>query len=298
MIDPEVMPVAVAIRFAHAVAQAVADRHGIRVLHIKGPAVDESLLDLSPPADGHVLGEPVPRRSTDADVWVDPRSVDRFMQFMRDHEWDLEWGFEDDSAFGHAATLRHAKLGHLDVHRSFPGIRRSPQTAFDTLWQGRAATDIAGRLCPVPAIPAQRLILILHAARGAGGPNNLDIRRAWGEATASDRLAVRGIATELRAEVALAAGTGELESFRGHRNYWLWRLLSEPSGHSMIALWAARVWAEPTPLQAAKTSIRLLLPKPERLKQELGRAPTWREIALAYIQRISVGAREFRQWLQ
>lgn len=286
------MPVGVAIRLSHAVAQAVADRHGIRVLHIKGPAVDQTLLDVKRGEDD-AAGTPVARHSTDADVWVDPHTVDQFIAVMRDHGWALKVAFEDDSAFEHAATLGHPRLGFLDVHRYFPGVGLAPQAAFDRLYRERASAEIAGQPCWVPAVSAQRLILLLHAARGAFGQGHPDIRRTWTEASEEVRVAVRDLARELQAEVALAAAIGELDQFHGHRERWLWQVLTERSARqSKVTIWAARVWAEPTPVLATKTAFRLLLPKPQRLQLELGRPPTRREVTRAYLKRVHFGWQE------
>ena len=46
------MPPAVGIRFAHAALQVLAEDHGIDLLHIKGPAVDDSLLEARPSEAG------------------------------------------------------------------------------------------------------------------------------------------------------------------------------------------------------------------------------------------------------
>lgn len=292
MVHSEVMPVEVAVRFAHAVAQTVADRHGIRVLHIKGPAVDEALLDLTP-ADPSSIQQPIPRLSTDADVWADPHRVNEFIAAMGEHGWSLRVAFEDDSAFEHSATLVHDRLGYMDVHREFPGIGLDSQSAFDLLWGERSHVEIAGHRCWVPAVTAQRLILLLQAARDGRLPRHPDIRRTWTDATDTDRADVRALAGALRAEVPLAAATGELSRFRGRREYWLWNLLSQPGArHSMVAIWAARVWAEPDPVSAARSAFRLLMPKPQRLTLVVGRPPTKREIANAYWQRVRFGCRE------
>lgn len=288
-----VMPVPVAVRFAHAVAQAVAEEHGVRLLHIKGPAVDQLLLDsrlIEGPAGPEV--EAVPRESVDADVWVSPSDIDTFLAAMADHGWVVEVEFEDGSAFEHAATLGHPVLGHIDVHRSFPGIELDRQQAFDLLWKDRAVAGIAGRPCAVPAVTAQRIVLILHRARGGVDSEHPDIRCTWGNASEPERGAVRTLAGLLRAEVALAAGTGELETFRGRREYWLWRILADGSeNRSQLTVWAARVRATAPP-ERLRTALRLLLPKPQRLRVGLGRPPTRGEVLRAYGTRLRLGVRE------
>ena len=126
------------------------------------------------------------------------------------------------SAFEHAATLVHPFLAPVDVHRQFPGMDANPTAAFERLWEERHAVPIAGLDCPVPSLTAQRLVLVLHATR-AGQLQHSDIQRSWTFATDDERAAVRRLADELGAEVALAAGTGRLADYDGTRGYELWR---------------------------------------------------------------------------
>ena len=58
------VPIHIRVHLTHALLQHVADAEGIRLLHVKGPAVHPDLLL----RDGD--GEPLPRHSTDADVLV------------------------------------------------------------------------------------------------------------------------------------------------------------------------------------------------------------------------------------
>ena len=123
------------MRFAHAVAQSLADDHGLDVLHIKGPAVDERLAAITPDSweedQRSAVGK---RRSTDADVLVRPEQTKRLIDVMVDHGWELRYGFNDGSPFAHAATLEHSLFGYVDLHRRFPGLEVPPQVAFERLW--------------------------------------------------------------------------------------------------------------------------------------------------------------------
>lgn len=290
------MPIAVAVSLAHAAVQVIANAEGIRLLHIKGPAVDERLLDITDASEDGRL-RPVPRRSTDADVWVSPAEVNRLISAMQSHQWAMTYGFEDDSAFGHAATMTHLHLGHVDVHRVFPGVGLDPQKAFDLLWAERTSSAIAHYPCWVPSLVAQRLVLLLHAARAGAPATHPDIKRTWTDAGQTDRDAVLELARALRAEVALAAATGRLEAYRRHREHDLWQLLSSGRRHSLSALMVARVRAAPNRREAMRTALRLLLPKSQRLRVSLGRKPTSRELAVAYLKRVRVARRELRQLL-
>ena len=276
-VDPLTTPRSVSIRFSHASLQVLAEDHEVDLLHIKGPAIDDSLGGAT-------------RSSMDADVLVRPVHVDRLIEVMHDHGWSTQYEFEDGSAFEHAATLVHPFLASVDVHRRFPGMDRDAAAAFERLWADRHSSDIAGLACPVPSLDAQRLILILHAARG-GWLTHPDIQRSWGAATAGEREGVIRLAGDIGAGVALAAGTGRLDAFVGQPGYELWRVLStgEPSS---VRVWLARVKAEPTVAGALRAAVHLIVPNPRRMRTALGRRPTSMDMARAYVRRARWGSGE------
>jgi hypothetical protein len=271
------MPWSVGIRFSHAVLQTLADDHGVDLLHIKGPAVDDSLGGAT-------------RHSIDADVLVRPSHVGRLIAAMHEHGWQTQYLFEDGSAFEHASTLVHPFLAPVDVHRRFPGIDGDPATAFERLWAQRHDTDLAGMPCAVPSVDAQRLILILHATR-AGALNHPDIQQSWREATEQERQRVAALAGDIGAGVALAAGTGRLHEHVGEPGYRLWQVLSAGET-SRGRLWLARVGAAGTRRAALRTGLRLVVPNRHRMTTTLGRPPSGRELALAYVASGRRGVRE------
>ena len=232
----------------------------------------------------------VARHSVDADVLVRPAHVDRLFEVMHRHGWTTAYHFADGSAFEHAATLTHPVLSPADVHRRFPGIGIDASMAFERLWSERHTALIAGTRCPVPSVRAQRLVLIVHAARG-GALHHSDIQRSWTFATPEERAALQHLADELGAEVALAAGTGRLEEYRGSRGYELWRALSTRE-QSPVRIWVARVRSEQTVSGALRTAIRLVVPNPRRMHTALGRRPTAGEMVRAYAQRARWGLGE------
>lgn len=287
------MPISAGIRLGSAALQVIADDHGIDLLHVKGPAVHESLLEVvtrTDPVTGDTASRPLPRPSVDVDILVRPCHIERLFAAMRAHGWEMAYRFQDGSAFEHASTWLRQGLSSADVHRAFPGIGIDATTAFDVLWSERSQVLVAGYPCPVPSVTAQRLILILHAVRGgdlAGG----DIRRTWGAATPEQRDAVDALAARLRAQVALAAATGRLEQYKDAREYALWRVLST-GDPSRLALWWARVRAQPNLWAAVRTAVWLLVPKPGRLRRTLGREPTFRELVQAWRGQIRLAVRE------
>lgn len=271
------MPWSVGIRFAHASLQVLAEDHGVDLLHIKGPSVDASLLD-------------GPRESIDADVLVRPEHVPRLLDAMHRHGWSTQYRFEDGSAFEHASTLVHPILAPVDVHRRFPGIDADASDAFDRLWSERHPAELAGVPCPVPSLPAQRLLLIVHAAR-SGALRHPDIRRCWVDATDTQRDEVVRLADDIGASVALAAGTGRLDEFVGEPGYDLWKVLSTGE-RSQARIWAARVRAAPNRRAALRTAVRLVIPNRHRMEASLGRPPSAREVASAYGTSARRGAKE------
>lgn len=287
------MPPRVGVRLAHAVVQTIADREGIDVLHVKGPAVNSALLLAEPESRSHArVDEPArrERQSGDADILVRPEQVEDLIEAMKRHDWSLEVDFADGSTFRHAATLSHTWLAPVDVHRYFPGFAGDPAHVFERMWASRGSQAIAGRPCSVPSVTAQRLLLILNAVR-AGPLGRAEIDRLWWRADASERLAVETLAHQASAEVALAAATGNLDDFIKDRQYDLWAALSAGDA-SRAVLWRARVKAQPNWRASLAEGVRLLVPNARRVAFRLGRQPTKRELLSALVSRLVTGARE------
>ena len=289
----ERMPLLAGVPLAAATLQVIAEDAGVDILHIKGAAVDETLLgrvDVTDPDTGEVTSVVVPRNSLDADILVRPSHVKRMFAAMSAHRWSMVYRFEDGSAFEHASTWIRPGVCHADIHRTFPGIGLSPEDAFDALWSDRHTVALAGQPCQVPSLTAQRLILILHAVRG-GDLTSPDIARAWGGASDVERSEVDALARRLRAEVALAAATGRLEQHRSARDYLLWKTLSTRDT-SRTTLWLARVKAQPGPLKAIRVAFHLIAPKEGRLQRDLGHKPGPADVARAWALQLTMVARE------
>lgn len=285
------MPVEVTVAFAHAEVQVIAEDHEIDLLHIKGPALDESLRR---PWPDEVTGQR--RESIDADVLVRPSHVDRLLKAMAHNGWRCLYDFADGSAFEHAATWARDDLASVDVHRHFPGIDGDPERAFETLWAERGTTDIGGVACAAPSLTAQRLIVLTHAARGQSARNLADRHRSWLDLDLSARGEIEKLADLVGARVALYAATDRLELVRGHRTYPLWRHLTGEKG-SLLDLWWARVRSARDVRSAVRLGWRMLAPNVRRMETSLGRPPTPREVAVAYRDRLLLGARIMRRSL-
>lgn len=276
------MPIDIGVRFAHAAVQTLASDEDLDVLHIKGPAISPLVLSASatPATEGRALWLRQ-RTSFDADVLVRPSHAERLLSVMTEHGWSVKFRFADGSAFEHAATLVHPMLAPVDVHRNFPGFGLAPERVFDELWRDRSVQRIAAVSCPVPAVDVQRLMLIVHAAR-SGDLGSADIARSWTHASPSERDAVRALACRLDAEVALAAGTGELDAYRHRREYRLWKSLS--SGSSRSGLWLGWVQAQPSRRRRAEVGLRLIFPRTGRMGSTLGHSPSPWEYVVALLR--------------
>ncbi len=277
MADPEVLvPPAVRLTLARAAVQTIADDVGADLLHIKGNAVDPAL-------------RPEERPGTDVDVLVRPRDVARLDARLRVLGWTVYSTFRYGSPFGHAQTYRHDVWGYLDLHRMFPGIELDPATAFDALWAQRAERSFAGVACAVPSETAQALILLLNSARS---PSAADLELLWTDAAGERRDDITRLALSMRAEVALAAATGELERLRGRRTYPLWHVTVH--GGTRAQEWRARVRAAPTLREAATIALRAPLVNVEVLSHRLGRRPSRAEIVREFFARPLVALRRGR----
>jgi hypothetical protein len=272
------VPLRVRVAVAHAAVQQVADRAGIEVLHIKGPALDPELA-----FEG--------REGTDADVLVRRSQAGAFVAALGRSGWQVRSRFENSSAFEHSATLWHELWGYVDVHRHFPGIEIPPDDAFERMWRRREARDIAGFACAVPDVATQALVLVLHAARSGGSLRaRWDVRVAWESAPEERRAAVRALVGELDAGLAFAAATGGLEAYRGRRGYELWRLSS--GGGTRLAEWRARVRAAPTRREALRLGARSMMVNRDHLAMVRGHEPSTREVVVEFFARPARGLAE------
>lgn len=275
------VPLAIRVAIGHAAAQHIAQAAGIHVLHIKGPALDPSLTWPG-------------REGTDADILVRFLEAPAMVSALAHAGWDLRSRFENSSAFQHSATLWHPHWGYLDVHRHFPGIHASPDTAFDRLWADRTSTDIASVPCSVPSLAGQILIVLLHAARGGGSPRaHRDVQSAWEALTPARRADVTDLVDELNAHVAFAAATGHLDDFRDAPEYDLWSVASR--GGTRFQEWTARVKAAPTRRQSLWIAVHAAVVNTDHMAMLLGRRPTRREVVREFFARPARGVRQ--SWL-
>lgn len=264
------------VQLGHAAVQYVAERAKVDVLHIKGPALDRAI-------------SPKPRYSTDADVLVRPSQVGRLIDMLCAQGWVVQFRFGQGSPFEHAATLLHSQWGLLDVHRWFPGLPRGEST-FDALWTGRHTLQIAGVACPVPSLLAQRLIVLLHAARGDSPRAAEDLQRLWTTADTPTRTAVAELADRLGAQVGFAAVTGHLDDYRDTPEGRMW--MAFRSDGPRLEEWGARLRLASSWRWRVHVLGGMLSVSKPFLRSKLGRDPQRAEVAQAWFARLATGAGE------
>lgn len=262
------MPIAARVHLAHAVVQKLAEEFDVDVLHLKGPAVLPGL-------------RAADRQSSDVDVLVRPSHLHRLVSALESVGWRQRTDFATGSVFAHAANWWHDGWGWVDVHVSWPGVEIDAEDAFEVLSRSSVHHAIAHRDCPVPGRTAQRLVLILHSARSGG---EVDMQEAWSDADADEQQEVRSLAAELGAEVALAAGIGELELHRGAATYALWHHFVH--GGSRFDEWRARLAAARTPRAKAELITSAMRVNRDHLRMELGRPPTRQDVRTRQARRL------------
>lgn len=87
----------------------------------------------------------------------------------------------------------------------------------------------------------------------------------------------------LDAGVAASVVAGELERWRDHRMYPLWKSVTE--GGSRTREWWGRVRGARTPREALRVLLRAPRVNRSRLAHQLGRTPTFRDVVAAAISR-------------
>ena len=275
--DVRSAPIAARVHLAHAVVQKLASDEGIDLLHLKGPAVLPGLR-----AEG--------RHSSDVDVLVRPSHLPRLAAALESIGWEKRTDFATGSVFAHAANWWHDDWGWVDVHVRWPGVTVDAERAFDVFCRDSIQHAIAHRDCPVPGATAQRLILVLHSARSGG---TTDVEMAWDSAEPGERDDVRALAAELGAEVALAAGIGELELHRKDPTYLLWHHFV--NGGSRWQEWRARLAAARGARAKAVLLTSAMRVNRDHLRMELGRPPTRQEVRARQVLRWRHAARELAE---
>lgn len=247
---------------AHAYLQRVADTHSIDILHIKGYAF------------GSQVYRPH-RYSTDVDLLVRPAHVQKLVALLLADGWIIQAHFETGSVFEHAMTLYHQAWGLTDIHRFFPGLGENPERVFEQLWLARTTNSIAHRPCTVPSVLDARVIVVLHRAR-TSAQYSADIKYLNNKMSYSEWERLRERALELHSGIAYAAATGQLERYRSHRDYLLWKSTSQKV--PPYVQWAGRLRSARGLRQKMHVARSIALVNVDHLAMQLGHKPSRREI--------------------
>jgi hypothetical protein len=198
---------------------------------------------------------------------------------LRTHGWQVYSSFTYGSPFGHAQTYLHPTWGFFDLHRSFPGIGLDPTAAFELMWARCQEIRLPGVDAKVPSVELQAVLMVLNAARSRQD----DPLSTWIENPGLDADGIAATVDQLQAQVAFAAASGKLDQYRGHREYGLWKAISQ--GGTRSAEWWARVRAARTLRDAVRVISRAPLVNVESLSHRLGRRPTRKDVAAEFIAR-------------
>lgn len=273
------VPASARLRMAHGVLELTSRAADAPILHVKGVALHEDL------ARGRLP-------STDCDVLARPDRVEALCAALEAAGWHQVTRFEHGSVFTHAATFHHRLWGTVDVHRTFPGLDLDPLATFGTLWAGRTTAALGGVDCPVPSLDAQRLLLLVHAARDRMARSGHDVEVAWTRLDDGSRARVDALAADLGATVPLALATGRPERARGGRQEHLWRAMHAGADGPRVRLAMLRDVSSPS--DAASLLGHVVRVNPDHLALRLGRPATRQELRHEWWRRWGRWARSAR----
>lgn len=263
MTAPVQVPAQTRLRLAHGCLAHLARDAGARVLHLKGVSLHPVLAEGRAP-------------SSDCDVLVEPSRIDAFGAVLAANSWQQVTSYEHGSVFTHAAAFHHQVWGTVDVHRTFPGLDRDPALAFETLWAQRESTVLGGVACPVPSLTAQRLLLLVHAARDSMGRARHDVRVSWTQADASERERIDALAEQLGAAMPLALVTDRPALAVGQPDEHLWRAVHRRA--SPTEVWRARLRDAHGAHRKAQILVEAVHVNRDHLGLRLGHPPSPREV--------------------
>lgn len=271
------LPLAARVRLAHAMADHLLSRAGVRVLHHKGYAA----------APGVYTAQ---RQSTDVDLLVAPEDQDRAIEALRTSGWTLVTGYAEGSIFRHAACLWHEHLGYVDIHRRLPGFTAEPREVFEQMWSQRSRGVLAARSCPVPSVDDQRLVVLIHAARDPvrGDRDAAHLREVL---CAADWERLRRRARQFGAESAWYVSTGE-DLGADPQEAALWQAVRDDVDSA--ALLQARLRAADPGLDRLRVLGGALRVNRGHLRMRLGREPQLRDVWADYRRRAAAGLRLLR----
>ncbi|WP_158609549.1 nucleotidyltransferase family protein [Kocuria soli] len=265
------------IRLSHGLVDHTLQQAGIRALHVKGYAA----ATIFPPE----------RSSSDVDVVVDPTRTDAALDALQNAGWELVTGYDEGSIFRHAATLWHAHLGYVDVHRHLPGFRARPAEVFEALWDRRTVVDVAHWPCPVAAPLDHVLIIVLHAARNPSRGKQ-DVDHVLSGLTGAQRATLQRSVRDWGAEDPWLVATGE-DLGADPSQVRVWQAVHDDADRATLL--SARLHAARTPARKLRVLAAAVVVNRAHLHMALGRAPRRRDYLREYRRRIAAVATHVRE---
>lgn len=272
------LPLSVLLRLGHGAVQVIADDNEIDIVHLKGHSADPDLYRKG-------------RRSTDVDVLVRPGSEELLVDTLQRHGWEVEARFATGSVFKHAAALTSKRFGHVDVHRTYPGLTKPADEVFQDVWETSEFRTICGIECLVPSRVDQAVFILLHSARdGARGPRDRDHLREV--LTEDEWSAVLSRASAWGASTALGAALGAWDDISDSSDFDFWYVMAQ--GGSRVDLFRARWKAAPGLAARLRLLSSVAHVNRDHLAMNLGHQPTHRDVAREVGHRIGDVIRHFR----
>lgn len=264
---------------------------GIRALLVKGPVAAQ-------------LGLRRERVSADADILVEPGRVAEFVDALAPFGWhERPQGTVPQLVAAHSVSLINDDWPiDLDVHAFWPGFLADSGQVFDTLWNSRIHSTLAGAEVTAPSVESMALILALHSLRHPLGRDNSRVddlaalsaatRRVVPVATGETllRRARELGATQTAAPFLRMLGVAVAADPAPSRELQLWRLKAETRGNVSAWLLEAR---RARGIERVRVVLRAVLPgsaELRRLHPDL--PPGIRGLVLGWTGRWRSGLRE------
>lgn len=186
-IDAPRLPGSVSLALGTVATLALLSSADIRVLVIKGPALEAQ-------------GLRAPRKSADIDVIVAPDDFERALNALGLAGWSPRSRSQVARLVStHSETLIHPFWPvDVDLHSRFPGMVADPRRVFDRLWDQRQEVALLGLGVETTSRAHSALIMALHALRD---PRSSRMRQELEEIASRVEAEPR-----LRAEIAFEAG--------------------------------------------------------------------------------------------
>ncbi|QPZ37475.1 nucleotidyltransferase family protein [Paramicrobacterium chengjingii] len=279
-----------AVAFAHALVAFVAHERGFRALSIKGFTMSH-------------YGLRAERTYADADVWVDPQSLDALIDALSEYGWTERYERVTARILpDHSRTLIHDQWPcDIDLHWFFPGSFARPDQAFDYIWSSRSKHNIASTPIEIPSREVCTVIGLLHTLRHPDSPlhrseleaicnaiSHLDAEDTRGVAKAAEDLQALYVVKRTLSDLGI--DTPEQETTDEAKYRWKIYTLTHDNGSTGAWLYAFRS----APFRNRPEILwRALYPTRQEIEREMRRKITTKEASRYRLLRLAKGVKNF-----